>query len=161
MQATYFERLLNPQTRIDAERELLELGEKAVPVLVGLFNGEARNAFRVQYRQLGHPFRCAIEIAARLGPAAKPLEPYLREEIKLGNAAAARAPRACRVIEFATVEVLAQSLSEESDLASETAVTIMECGEKGATPVVEAIQCSERAESAFAGAAVWFDKRQS
>lgn len=150
MQHPYFHRFQATGTMLDAEQELLELGEAAVPVLASLFSGEACNEFGVPYRKLGLPLRCAIEVACRLGPVAKPLEPYLREEVERGDHVAAMALGMLGALEPKTVEVLAESLDAGLDLSSESARALILSHEGSSAPVVRALSRSERAAATFA-----------
>ncbi len=149
MQHPYFDRFQSTGTMMQAEQELLELGDAAIPVLRSLFSGEARNEFGVPYRNLGLPLRCGIEVASRLGAVAKPLESYLRDEAKGGNHVAAMALGSLGALELQTVEVLAQSLCGDLDLASESARALILCREGDSSPVVQALTASKRAASMF------------
>jgi hypothetical protein len=161
MSHPYFDRFLSTATMMQAEQELLELGEAAVPVLDSLFSGEARNEFGVQYRKLGLPLRCAIEVASRLGVAAKPLEPYLREEASRGVDAAARALGSLGTLEAETVEVLAQSLDGEVELSYEAAWSLVRCGEANSASVIRTLEASERAAAVLAKAVASLRRRDS
>src|SRR5436190_7659634 len=86
-----FEQFLSPSTMMDGEKQLLALGDKAVPLLEAFLSGAAKNRFGVPYRTLGLPLRCALEVSRRLGPMAKPLERHLRDELKRGDPIAAMA----------------------------------------------------------------------
>jgi hypothetical protein len=79
------ERLCNSATMIDAEQSLLRQQADAIPLLASVLSGDAKNSYGVPYRSLGLPLRCALEVAIRLGPAARPLESLLREELRQGN----------------------------------------------------------------------------
>jgi hypothetical protein len=136
---------------VQAEQELLALGEGAVPILSSLFSGEAGNDFGVPYRQLGLSLRCAIEVARRLGPAAKPLEEYLREEARRGDSVAAMALASLGTLERETVDVLAQLLTSGGlDASYEAARALILCGETSSTPVVNALASSARAATLIA-----------
>lgn len=85
-----FEKLNSVSTMLNAEHELASLGEAAVGRLETLFDGTSRNQWGVPYRNLGLPLQCALEVAWRLGPVAKPLETYISAELP-GSETAARA----------------------------------------------------------------------
>lgn len=120
-------KLTSPRTMMAAEEQFLSAGADAVPVLAAIFSGESKNEFGVPYRQLGLPLRCAMEIACRLGPVAKPLEPYMREEVKAGSWVAASALRRMPPLEEGTIEALADALdADDPDLTYEAARTLME-----------------------------------
>ncbi|WP_176038691.1 hypothetical protein [Brucella tritici] len=82
-----FERLNAPATMMDAELEIIRLGEAGVCRLKALFDGSCRNEWGVPYRNLGLPLQCALEIAARFGPVAKPLETWIAAELPASEAA--------------------------------------------------------------------------
>ena len=112
-----------------AEERFLSAGANAVPVLEAIFTGEARNEHGVSYRQLGLPLRCALEIACRLGPLAKPLEPYIRQEVVRGVYwTAASALRQMPPLEEESIIALAAALCGELDPAFEAARTIIQLG---------------------------------
>jgi hypothetical protein len=123
-----FERFMNPATMIDAEQELLDQGAGAVAALADFFSGEARNEWDVPYRQFGLPMRCALEVARRMGPAAKPLEAQLRAELDDGHFAAATALGALGVLDETSIRSLARRLRDGSDMASESALALIRCG---------------------------------
>lgn len=161
MQHPYFHRFQSTQTMMQAEYDLLDLGAAAVPILASLFSGEARDETGSPFRHHGLALRCAIEVAVRLGPAAKPLESYLRAEVERGHDAAPRALRACQPLEPATVAVLAQSLSGDYELALESAVTLFACGEGRSAPVIQAIASSPEAASVISRARRFLEKQAS
>ena len=156
-----FERFGNPGTMIEAEQELLALAEAAVPVLATLFNGEARNQFGVPYRKLSLQLRCGIEVAARLGRVAKPLEPYLREELQKGDRSAAMALRALVTLEHETVTALAASLLRDLDLSHESAYALVYCGEADNPEVRKVVESSEKAKALLSWAASHLGRQKS
>lgn len=160
MNSSLFDRLQSPATMIEAEIELLALGADAIPVLESLFSGAARNQFGVPYRQLGLPLRCAIEVASRLGVAARPLEPYLRAEVGRGGSAAAMALRSFGALDEETVSELANALHGDFDLAYEAAVTLVNCGAANHPAVVARLSESERAMVVFARASSFHERRR-
>jgi hypothetical protein len=152
-----FDRFESPGTMLEAEQELVSLGEAAVPILATLFSGEARNQFGVPYRKLGLPLRCAIETASRLGRIAKPLEPYLRDEVRKGDHSAAMALRSLGRIEQESVNALAASLLGDFDLSHESAFTLVCCGEAENPEVRKIVESSQKAATLLSRAA-FYDK---
>lgn len=149
MTKALFDRFCCPSTMMDAELELIELGLGAIPILESLFIGEARNQYGVPYRKLGLPVRCAMEVAARLGPIAKPLEPYLRDEVAMGDPAAAMCLRYMGSLEEDTVKTLVHALGGDYDMSAEAALTLIMCGTEGHPRVLAACMNSERATALF------------
>lgn len=143
-----FDRFGDPSTMIKAEMELIGLGRKAVPILESLFNGEARNEYGVPYRQLGLPLRCAMEVVVRMGPIAKPLEPYLRDEVAT-DYVAATCLRHMGSLEEDTVLVLAHALGGDGDheMVAAAATTLVMCGAGDHPRVLAASMKSERART--------------
>jgi len=130
MSNTLCERLLDEETMLDAERELLAAGAAALPVLVSILDGTARNGFGVAYRDLGLPLRCAIEVASRLGPQAKPLEELLVAELASGSRPAASALGYLGSLKASSVVALAACLdSHDEELAAEAAAALIRCDE--------------------------------
>ncbi|HLS43512.1 MAG TPA: hypothetical protein VK026_09585 [Paenalcaligenes sp.] len=116
---------------IDAEKELLAAGPAVVPVLVSILDGSARNSFGVAYRDLGLPLRCAIEMAYRLGPQAKPLEGLLVQELSKGSSSAAKALGYLRSLEDSSIIALVACLdSQDVDLAAESTAALIRTGNK-------------------------------
>ena len=151
MTSALFEKLLNGETMISAERELLAAGAAAVPILASIFDGTARNAFGVAYRDLGLPLRCALEVAAQLGPQAKPLEGFLVQELLNGMWPAASALGALRSLEDSSIVALASCLdSRDNDLAMESAVALIHCGETHHIEVERAASQSMQAAKSIA-----------
>jgi hypothetical protein len=141
------ELLLSPGTMVEAEYQLLSRGVESLPLLESLLKGEAKNRFGVPYRQLGLPLRCALEVVVRLGPIAKPLEVYLREELRHGNHTAAMALRSLGTLEQESIIQLAISLDGGLDLAMESATALLICGEAGHPAVLEVVSRSKAAAS--------------
>jgi hypothetical protein len=154
----YFQRFESTGTMMQAEQELLELGEGAVSILATFFDGEACNEFGVPYRRLALPLRCAIEVARRLGAVAKPLELHLLEELKKGDHIAAMALGSLGALESQSVEALAQSLDGELDLSFESARALILCGEADGAPVREVLARSKRAADLFAKASAYYSR---
>lgn len=123
-----FERFMHPATTTDAEQDLLAQGTGAVATLATLFSGEAKNQWGIPYRQFGPPLRCALDLARRMGPLAKPLEPFLRAELDDGSVAAAMALGALGTLDNASVQSLARRLRDGADMASESAIALIKCG---------------------------------
>lgn len=121
--------LTSPQTMMAAEEEFLKAGADAIPVLAAIFNGEAKNEFGVPFRKLGLPLRCALEIVKRMGPIAKPLERYIRDEVARGvHWPAAAALRYMPPLEDESVVALAGALKGDFDMAHEAACTLVQLG---------------------------------
>lgn len=146
-----FELFLKPSpTFLDGERQLVEAGEASIVRLSAFFSGEARNQFGIEYRALGQAMTCALETSKRLGALAKPLEPYLREQLIAGNHTAAMALGALGTLEEATVEALTASMEayqNHIDLAAEAANALLACG-KASHPAFIAAK-SRLPESSF------------
>jgi len=128
---------------MDAEIELLGQGLAAIPILESLFSGEAKNQFGIPYRELGLPLRCGLEVARRLGRLAKPLEAYLREELRSGNFVAAMALGALESLEDESISSLAFALNDSKsvDLPYESACALIRCGQS-THPTVTAVTSS-------------------
>jgi hypothetical protein len=144
---TIFELFLNPATMIEAERQLLSLGVDSLPALESLLKGEAKNSFGVPYLQLGLPLKCALEVACRLGPVAKPLELHLREQLRRGNPTAAMALGSLGTLEQDSIIQLAVSLEGDVFLAMESATALLACGEASHPTVLEVAARSKAAAS--------------
>lgn len=113
----YLNRFLGAETTVDAV---------AVPVLVSISDGTAKNSFGVAYRDLGLPPRCAIDVARRLGSQAKPLEGLLVQEQLRGSSPAVSALGYLCSLEESSVDALAACLdSRDGDLSAESAVALI------------------------------------
>lgn len=146
-----FESFLHSATMFEAEQQLLGMGSEAVPILQSLFSGESKNAFGVPYRNLGLPLRCALELALRLGPTARALEPFLRAELERGNETAVRALGALGTLEPASVFALIRQLERYPDtVAWESARALKRCGQVEHPAVLEALNRSQKARTAWA-----------
>jgi hypothetical protein len=146
MTTAIFEEFLSPSTMIEAEQELVALGDQALPVLESLLTGDAKNRFGVPYRTLGLPLRCTLEVVRRLGPVAKPLERYLRDELKSGDPVAAMALGSLGKLEEASLVELAAVLQDEnSDLSLESASALVRCGATHHPAVLKAMNESQKA----------------
>ena len=150
-----FERFSDTSKMIEAEQELIALGAEAVPILESFFDGSAKNKFGVPYRQLGLPMTCALETARRIGSLSKPLEFYLREELKSGNHTAAMALCSLGSIDEESVAALAESLSEGLDLASESAVALIKHDQASHGAVSKKLSESEPAAVIFKRVSKW------
>lgn len=137
MTDSVFERLLNQATMIEAELQLINGGADSLPALESLLKGEAKNRFGVPYAQLGLPLQCALEVVRRLGPVAKPLEPYVREQLRRGNRTAAMALGSFGTLEQDSITQLAARLEDGADLAMESAMALLVCGEGNHPTVVK------------------------
>ena len=144
-----FERFMNAATMIDAEQELLGQGAGAVASLAAFFNGDEKNEWDVPYRQFGLPMRCALEVARRMGPAAKPLEAYLRAELDDGRFIAAMALGALSTLDEASVVSLAGRLRDGSDMACECALALIHCGMETHAAVTKVLANSYQASRDF------------
>jgi hypothetical protein len=153
-----FELFLNNSTMMDAEQQLIDRGVDALPELESLFTGAAHNDFGIPYRQLGLPLRCALEVAIRLGPIAKPLEPYLRAELCSENFVAAQALGAIETLEQESVNCLATALDGGGDLSMESAVALIKCHQADNRAVLMAIANSKSAADWLARAKALMDE---
>lgn len=122
---------------LEAELQLINGGADSLPALESILKGEARNRFGVPYVQLGLPLQCALEVVRRLGPIAKPLESYLREQLRHGNPTAAMALGSLGTLEQESITQLALSLKGRFDLAMESAMALLVCGEDDHPAVLE------------------------
>jgi hypothetical protein len=143
---------------LDAELQLVNGGADSLPVLESLFKGDAKNCFGVPYAQLGLPLQCALEVVRRLGPIAKPLEPYLREQLRCGNLTAAMALGSLGTLEQDSITQLAVSLEDRPDLAMESGMALLVCGE-GDHPMVLKIASGSSASARMLESARAYYKR--
>jgi hypothetical protein len=132
---------------LEAESALIQMGNNAIPLLEALLNGEAKNDFGVPYRNLGLPLRCGLEAIIRLGEVAKPLEALLAAELAKGQAVAATALGSLRSLNQASIDVLANSLDGDLDLAYEAATALVHCNEADNELVLSKISESKHASS--------------
>lgn len=146
---------------MDAEIELLRRRAAAIPILETLFNGQATNDLGIPYRQLGLPLRCALEVARRLGPVAKPLEALLRRELNDGHFVAAMALGSLGSLEEESIQGLANGLRGDIDMAAESALALIACGADSHPAVLEALAQSERASRDFRRIEAFVKQRQS
>jgi hypothetical protein len=146
---SYFERFLNPGSILEAEKELVALGEDAIPLLELLFSGLAKNHFGVPYRQLGLPVDCGIHVALQLGSMAKPLERHLRLELRNGNPYAATALGGLGSLEQQSVTELASALTKDLNIATESAAALIRCGQITNAAVVKVVAISAMASAAI------------
>jgi hypothetical protein len=150
-----FEEFLQPSQRAKATVELVARGAEAIPVLITLLSGEAKNAFGVPYIRLGNPLDCALVAAGRLGALSKPLEPYIREALSSGHVYAASALGFLGTLEEATVVELAAQLAGNVILSTEAAASLVRCGQVGHPSVVKAARSSPQAAQALARAVTY------
>jgi hypothetical protein len=122
-----FERFLVPSDRAQATHELAARGALAVPLLQALFSGQATNQNGVAYPQLGMPLDCGLVAASHLGQLARPLEPYLREELIKGHPYAAQALGSLGTLENESILGLAAALQGNVLLAFEAANALARC----------------------------------
>jgi hypothetical protein len=162
MSNAIFDQFLSPSTMMEAEQQLLALGDKALPMLESLLTGDAKNRFGVPYRTFGLPLRCTLEVARRLGPVAKPLERYLRDELKQGDHVAAMALGSLGQLEEASVVELAAQLKEKScDLSLESALALVRCGATQHSAVLQAMNDSLKARDSMTRAAHFQEKHRN
>lgn len=135
-----FEKLNSVSTMVDAERELAAMGTAAVVRLTALFEGSSCNQWGIPYRNLGLPLQCALEVAARLGPIAKPLESYIAAELPHSEAAA-RALGALDKLDSSSLSALALALDADLNVAGECARVLVQQGEDR-SPVVKQVERS-------------------
>lgn len=129
-----FERLASVATMVEAQQEIVALGDAAIPRLRTLFDGSSRNEWGVSYRELGLPLRCGLEIVIRLGSRAKPLESCINAELPESEVAA-RALRALGTLAPSSVEALVVALEGNANVASEAALALVACGQDRSPPV--------------------------
>jgi len=167
MSSAIFDQLLSPSTMVDGEKALLAMGENAVPLLQDLLDGTAKNEYGVAYRNLGLPVRCAVEVALRMGPAARPLEPLLVRELLVGSEAAARALGGLGSAEAETIEALAACLDppdpKHSDvgLSFDAGVALIRLGASEHPSVLHRIEASKKASASLADARRYVAKWKS
>jgi len=131
---------------LEGEHQLLSVGADSLSALESLLRGEAKNRLGVPYIQLGLPLQCALEVAKRLGPVAKPLEPHLREQLRRGNFTAAAALGSLGSLEQDSIIQLAVSLESRGvDLVMESAMALLVCGEADHPAVLEVVARSKAA----------------
>lgn len=151
-----FEHLLSSATMLSGEQSLLAMKDEAIPLLRDLLDGTAKNANGVAYRDLGLPLRCALEVAIRLGPIAKPLESLLVMELRAGSAVAATALGGLAQASKETFEVLAATLAapaatrQDINLPFEAAMALVRLGALEDPSVRQLLETSKRAEAILA-----------
>jgi hypothetical protein len=145
---------------LEAELQLVNGGADSLPALESLLKGEAKNRFGVPYAQLGLPLQCALEVARRLGSVAKPLEPYLREQLRRGQLTAAGALGSLGTLEQDSITQLAVSLEDRSDLAMESAMALLTCGESSHPTVLEITTRSKAAAKVLERVRTYHDRVQ-
>ncbi|MBX9404055.1 hypothetical protein K4L06_22380 [Lysobacter sp. BMK333-48F3] len=144
-----FERFLQPENRVAATVQLVDRGESAVPILVSLFDGSARNQYGVAYRRLGMPLSCGLIAAGRLGPLARPLEPFLVAELRAGHPYAAEALGALGALENDSVVALADALRLDVEVALGAAAALYRCSAADHPAVTAAASLSTTAKRAL------------
>ena len=141
---------------IAAEVALVSQGDAAVPVLQALLDGSAKNGDGVPYRSLGLPLRCALEVAARLGPKAKPLEQLLIADVEAGESAAAVALGRIGHASNASIECLDarmdSSTAPQFDMPFEAAGALIRLKAAAHPVVINVLSESAKARSAWATA---------
>lgn len=141
---------LLPGERAEATAELAERGAAALPVLVALFDGSARNSHGVPYRDLGMPLSCGLVVARRLGAIAQPLEPFICAELRAGHHYAAAALGALGSLSEDSIIALADVLRDNALMAYESALALSLCGATGHPAVMEAVAVSSIAAKTLA-----------
>ncbi|MCW1914125.1 hypothetical protein OJ996_11095 [Luteolibacter sp. GHJ8] len=146
MSPDLYERLSDRATMWAAQKELLGMGEEAIPVLAALLGGEAKNEFGVPYRELPPNLSSALALTKALGMHAKPLEAFLRAELNGPAAAfAAAALAALESLEDASIPPLVACLEGPQDIAFESAVALIQHGHAEHPAVLAALENSARA----------------
>ena len=127
----------DPNVFIAGEKTLAGLGKEALPVLESFFSGKACNRWGVAYRAFsGHAMRCVFATIFLLGPVAKPLEPWIRAELKNRDPMCADALAALEVLEPESIEALAFCVRQPDDMAWQAASALIKCG-YGAHPAFQ------------------------
>jgi hypothetical protein len=142
----------------EAELELVNGGADSLPALESLLKGAAKNRFGVPYARLGLPLECALQVVRRLGPVAKPLEPYLREQLRCGNLTAAAALGSLGTLEQDSITQLSVSLEDSPILAMESAMALLVCGEGDHPTVLEMASGSRAAARILERARAWHNR---
>ncbi|WP_158755697.1 hypothetical protein [Dyella sp. S184] len=150
MPNSIFEQFLSPAGRAAATSELASRGALALPVLVSLFDGSARNNYGIPYRQVGVPLDCGLVAARSLGVAARPLEPFLRNELRAGHPYAAGALGALGLLSDESVCALAEALRSDPLIACEAAAALSLCSATNHAAVKEVSASSTIANKALA-----------
>lgn len=140
-----FERLTCEQTMIEAQQEIAAMGDDAIALLKGLFDGSSRNEWGISYRDLGLPLHCGLEIVVRLGSKAISLEPYINAELPKLEVAA-RALGALGQLSQYSVSRLASALESHINVASEAAMALVRCGYDESPAVMRIADHSEQAK---------------
>lgn len=141
-----FERFLQPGDRGPATADLAGRGASALPILQSLFDGTAVNRYGVAYRRLGPPLDCALVVAGQLGPLARPLEPFLRAELRSGHPYAAQTLGALCVLDEDSVVALAEAIGgTDIMMAMEAAASLVRCGALEHPAVKAAVDASATA----------------
>lgn len=149
MPDSIFERFLSPADRAQAVSELASQGSQAVPALASLFDGSARNSFGIPYRQLGMPLDCGLLAARSLGALARPLEPFLRNELRAGHPYAASALGALGTLSDESICALAEALRSDPTTALEAAAALSRCAATSHATVKDAAASSTIAGKAL------------
>lgn len=144
-----FERFMSTTTMMEAQQALLDQGAGAVDALATFFSGELVGEGGIPYRNYGLPMRCALEVARRLGPLARPLEAYLRAELDDGRFPAAMALGELGALEEDSIHSLARRLRDGSDMASEAAIALIKCGAEDHPAVTQVLANSYQATREF------------
>ncbi len=156
-----FNIFLNPSARerLRGGLWLLGKGQGAVPLLHSFFTGKARTASGLPCRDLRQALICAVEVAARLGERAKPLESHLRELAGRHSDVAIRALGRLGSLEEASVAVLTDIVTGDSGgdllMAYEAAASLLRCGLRDHPLVVQACAESSQAAGAMGVAAAY------
>lgn len=116
-----FEKLTRRELMLDTQKGLIDLGERGLPYLESVLDGSAKNKFGVAYYNQGLPLTSCLEVIARLGNIAKPLEGYLAEELTKMNPSALSAIGSFSDITLDTIKALASTLAKGSLFSYEAA----------------------------------------
>lgn len=132
-----------------AVSELASRGSQTVPALASLFDGSARNSFGIPYRQLGMPLDCGLLAARSLGTLARPLEPFLRNELRAGHPYAAAALGALGTLSDESICALAEALRSDPTSALEAAAALSGCAATDHAAAKDAAASSTSGGKAF------------
>jgi hypothetical protein len=144
-----FESWQSSKEMMDAEMELIAMGDGAVPLLRDFFTGTAKNAQGVAYRNMPLPLRCALEVCCRLGPLARPLEGYLIAELEAGHWVAASALESLGEVSEEAIKALAANIDPKAgpnssiDLAFQSAQALARLGATQHPSVLQAVEAFE------------------
>lgn len=154
----FFDLFLLPGKRAEATIKLSQLGHRAIPILEALFSGQARNNWGVSYSQLEAPLDCALVAIQHLGPIAKPLEPFVSELLKSSHPYAIKALGALGSLAESSIFELCICLTQNGEIALESASTLFKCGAADHPLVKEVIAQNPSISTVFDQARHWVSK---